>query len=555
MPIPQRRSRTGRPHRGPLVIEELESRLVPSALPRPTHVVVVIEENELNTRIIGAADAPYINSLAQQGALMTASSGVEHPSQPNYLDLFSGGNQGVNSDAFPNSINFPGVTLPFTTPNLGAELLKAGDTFASYSETLPAVGDDVTEVTPGSGYARKHNPTANWTDSTHQPLGNLASNVLPATVNQPFTNFPTDFTQLPTVSLVVPNLTDDMHDGTPAQADTWLQTNINSYVQWAKTHNSLLVVTWDETGIDPATHTYYPVNAIPTILVGPMVQPGSYGQPINHFNVLRTLEDMYGLPAAGASAGAAPITAVWQVTSTPGVFDPTTDTWYLRGSNGPGAPDAGKFAYGAPAWIPVVGDWDGNGTMTIGVVDPATETWYLRNSNSAGGPDFTPFRFGAPGWVPVVGDWTGSGHTGIGVVDPTTGTWYLRTEVSPGGADAGQFRYGAAGWIPVVGDWTGSGRSGIGMVDPATGTWYLRNEATAGAPDAGQFRYGAPGWKPVVGDWDGSGKDGIGVVDPNTGIWYLRNENSVGAPDAGQFAYGAPGWLPVIGEFKLSEAS
>jgi hypothetical protein len=504
--------------------------------------VVVIEENKTFDEIIGSASAPYINSLAQQGALMTASTAIEHPSQPNYLDLFSGANQGTaGTDARPSS-----PPPPFTTPNLGAELLAAGRSFVGYSESLPSVGFDGDAFTTNPAqnqYQRKHNPWTNWVNS---PVG---PNQLPASVNQPFSNFPTDFTQLPTVSIVVPNEQDDMHDGTIAQGDAWLQSNLDGYVQFAKSHNSLLVVTWDENdGVTSGNH-------IPTILVGPMVQPGAYSQAINHFSVLRTLEDMYGLPAAGASASATPITGIWQFNSTPGVFDPTTGTWYLRSSNSGGAPDAGKFAYGAPGWIPVVGDWDGDGTTTVGVIDPTTETWYLRNKNSAGGPDYAPFKFGAPGWVPVVGDWTGAGHTGIGVVDPATGTWYLRTEVGPGGADAGHFQYGAAGWKPVVGDWTGSGHAGIGVVDPTTGTWYLRNETSGGGADAGQFAFGAPGWLPVAGDWTSSGKSGIGVVDPTTGIWYLRNENSGGGPDAGQFAYGAPGWLPVIGEFKLSEGT
>jgi hypothetical protein len=63
-------------------------------------------------------------------------------------------------------------------------------------------------------------------------------------------------------------------------------------------------VTWDE---DDAT----PVNQIPTLFVGQMVQPGSYGQKITHFDVLRTLEDLYGLSYAGASATATPITNIW----------------------------------------------------------------------------------------------------------------------------------------------------------------------------------------------------------------------------------------------------
>jgi hypothetical protein len=503
--------------------------------------VVVIEENHSFSQIIGSADAPYINSLAQQGALMTASTGVEHPSQPNYLDLFSGSNQGTTgTDARPSN-----PPPPFTTPNLGAELQAAARSFVGYSESLPSVGfdgDSFTTVAGQNQYMRKHNPWANWVNS---PVG---ANQLPASVNQPFTSFPTDFSQLPTVGIVVPNEQNDMHDGTVAQGDTWLKNNLNGYAQWARSHNSLLVVTWDENDFSPG-------NQIPTILVGPMVQPGSYGQPINHFNVLRTLEDMYGLPAAGASATAAPITSIWQVNSNPGVFDPGTGTWYLRGSNGPGAPDAGKFAYGGKNWLPVVGDWDGNGTTTIGVVDPSTETWYLKNTNAAGAADYTPFKYGAPGWIPVAGDWTGSGHTGIGVVDLATGTWYLRTEVGAGAPDAGQFKYGAPGWKPVTGDWTGSGKTGIGVVDPATNTWYLRNEASAGAPDAGQFAYGAPGWLPVSGNWSGLGKDGVGVVDPATNTWYLRNEDSAGGPDAGQFAYGAPGWLPLVGDFKASEGS
>ena len=56
----------------------------------PDHVVIVIEENHSFSSIIGSSQAPFINSLAQQGALFTQSFGVEHPSQPNYLDLFSG---------------------------------------------------------------------------------------------------------------------------------------------------------------------------------------------------------------------------------------------------------------------------------------------------------------------------------------------------------------------------------------------------------------------------------------------------------------------------------
>jgi hypothetical protein len=234
---------------------------------------------------------------------------------------------------------------------------------------------------------------------------------------------------------------------------------------------------------------------------------------------------------------------------TAGVFDPGSGQWYLRSALSSGPANAGSFGYGGPGWLPVAGDWDGNGTTTIGVVEPSTMTWYLRNSNSAGAPDVTPFPYGAVGWIPVVGDWTGTGHSGIGVFDPTTGTWYLRDTASPGPPDH-TFVYGAPGWKPVTGDWSGEGHTGIGVFDPSTAIWFLRSSPTSGPPDIAPFAYGGAGWTPVVGDWNADGATTIGVIDPDTGTWYLRNSNDSGAPDLTPFAYGAPGWIPVAGKWE-----
>jgi hypothetical protein len=274
--------------------------------------------------------------------------------------------------------------------------------------------------------------------------------------------------------------------------------------------------------------------------------------------------DQRGLPRI--TGGAVDIGAFEYQGSTPptapatvATFDPGTGTWYLRNSTSPGAPDAGTFPYGGAGWIPVVGDWNGDGTTTIGVVDPSTMTWYLRNSNSAGAPDYVPFQYGLPGWIPVVGDWSYSGHTGIGVFDPKTGTWYLRNEDNAGGPDAGTFAYGAPGWLPVVGDWTGQGKTTVGVVNPngpgSTLQWFLRNSNSAGAPDIAPFAYGLSGWKPIAGDWTAQGRTTIGAVDPSTNIWYLRNSNTPGSPDITPFAYGAPGWTPVTGNWVKPAAT
>jgi len=249
------------------------------AIPTPAHVIVVMEENHGYSQIIGSPQAPYINSLASQGALFTNSHGITHPSQPNYLGLFSGSTQGITDDSCPHT---------FSAQSLESELLKAGKTFTGYSEGLPKVGSEVCTAGP---YARKHVP---WTDFSKDH----------ASDNQPFTSFPTDFSQLPTVAWVIPNLNDDMHDGTIQQGDSWLQTNLMSYVTWAQNNNGLLIVQFDE---DNGTVQ----NHIATIFVGPMVKPGKYSENINHYNVLRTVEDMYGLPHLGKTATAKPITNVW----------------------------------------------------------------------------------------------------------------------------------------------------------------------------------------------------------------------------------------------------
>jgi hypothetical protein len=277
-PIALRNRLASQPH-----VEELEARLVLS-LPVPDHVVLVIEENQSYSDIIGSPDAPYVNSLAQSGAVFTQSYGIEHPSQPNYLDLFSGSNQGVTDNTCPVG--------PFPTLNLGGELTAAGLSFAGYHEGLPNVGN--TDCYASNYYTRPSNPVPDFSD-------------VPASDNKPFDGyFPTDFTTLPRVALVVPNLVHDMHepDGSIAQGDAWLRTHLQSYIDWTYQHNSLFILTFDE-------DDYGGDNQIPTIFVGQMVQPGYYSETINHYSVLRTLEDMYGLPHAGHSADVHPIRDVW----------------------------------------------------------------------------------------------------------------------------------------------------------------------------------------------------------------------------------------------------
>ncbi len=252
-----------------------------ASTPEPAHTVIVIMENRSYGQVIGNPAAPFIDSLAQRGALFTNSHAVAHPSEPNYLALFSGSTQGVTDDSCPHS---------FSAPNLASGLLAAHDSFAGYAEGLPQTGSGV--CTAGE-YARKHVP---WTDFSN----------IPASVSMPFTAFPAgNFAQLPTVSFVIPDLCDDMHDCPVAAGDAWLKTHIGPYANWAMNHDSLLIVTWDENDGSPG-------NQIPTIFAGQQVKPGLYTDSITHYSVLRTVEDAYRLPHDGNAASAQPITSIWK---------------------------------------------------------------------------------------------------------------------------------------------------------------------------------------------------------------------------------------------------
>ncbi len=246
-----------------------------ASLPRPAHVIVLIEENKTLAQIDGAGSAPFINALVRRGALFTNAHGVTHPSLPNYIALFSG----LTSD---NGDGCPATGFSPEAPNLASELIAAHLTFGGYAEALPGTGSTVCAA---GTYARKHAP---WVAFTN----------LPASTGRPFRVLPA-YSHLPTVSFIVPDVDDDMHDGTIAQGDTWLKHHVEGLVGWAAAHDTLLILTWDE-GYDRD-------NTIPTILLGPMVRPGRYGKRIDHYNVLRTIEDMYGLAPTGAAARVAPL--------------------------------------------------------------------------------------------------------------------------------------------------------------------------------------------------------------------------------------------------------
>src|SRR4029077_9729388 len=251
----------------------------PSDVPTPAsrHVWLIMMENRADTSIIGRRDAPYLNSLiARYGASMNYRALV-HGSQPNYIALFSGGLQGVKGNEI--------VSIP--ARNIADQIEAAGKTWRLFAQNVPLncyTGSTATGGPDGTGtYARKHEPAISFSDIANSPsrCGNISN----------FTSFDpmaADF------EFIVPNLENDMHNGTTREGDAFLRGFVPPILAasaWKA--GSPLFITWDE---GKATGD----NRIVTLVIASTVPPGyQSSMPHNHYSLLRTIQELFGLPCLG----------------------------------------------------------------------------------------------------------------------------------------------------------------------------------------------------------------------------------------------------------------
>ena len=188
----------------------------------------------LYSDIIGKLRAPYMNTLAGQGALLTSSYAVTHPSEPNYMALFAGSTFGLSSDTCPVSEG--------STANLGFGVAR-GRRHVQGLLRGPALDRfDHLHVRQVRAQALAVDQLQQRADRRTRCRSRRSRRTTRACRR---------------LSFVIPNLKDDMHDGTITQADTWLNKNLSAYATWAQANNSLLIVTWDE-------DDYTESNQIPT---------------------------------------------------------------------------------------------------------------------------------------------------------------------------------------------------------------------------------------------------------------------------------------------------
>ncbi len=222
-------------------------------------------------------------------------------------------------------------------------------------------------------------------------------------------------------------------------------------------------------------------------------------------------------------------------------------TFFLRNTNTTGVADI-TFTFGSPGFLPVAGDWNGDGIDSIGVYDNTVGVFSLRDTNNSGAANYT-LTFGNPGDTPFAGKWElAQTHDGVGVFRPSNGILFLKNALTTGFSDYNMV-FGGAGDVGVGGDWDADGVDSIGIYRNSSKSWFLNNDQTSGINFAEiNFVYDTFGGTPVTGDWDGNVSTTVGFYNSTSTYFVLHNVNAVGGGDV--FAvYGVSGALPISGKW------
>jgi hypothetical protein len=273
--------------------------------PKLGPVFVVVMENTA-AKDIYEGPAPYLRGLMSRGAHATdyrdpLALGVL--SEPHYVWMEAGTNRFADAK-FCNDDDPSAGNSTASTDHLTAQMAAAMTpvTWRSYQEGLDPTTTGACPVSGAGHYAPKHDPFVFFQDVAGSPPSKAAE--VCGAHHRPFTQLPTDLAtgELAEYSFVTPDLCHDMHDqctnaGRIATGDAWLKDNLAPVLDYVDTHDGLLFVAWDEGG--PSSKT------MPFFAFGPSVVPGkASGVTLTHSSLLRTLDEMFGLPVLPTVAGA-----------------------------------------------------------------------------------------------------------------------------------------------------------------------------------------------------------------------------------------------------------
>ncbi|WP_308465569.1 alkaline phosphatase family protein [Rathayibacter soli] len=357
-------------------VGEPASSVQQSANPQSTvrhlnHVFIIMEENHAADGTIGDAKSmPFLNSLADTYNVATTYYGVTHTSEPNYIAATSGSNWGVNNDnGWEAGSTENGVALPanqYDHTNIVDQLEANHIPWAAYMDSMPSAGY-LPDKSPDGLYVSKHNPFILYQDVRLDPA--RTANI------KPYTDMASDLNgkNVPKYVWISPNLCNDMHGGiystipghpeTPcpysdaigdpldqalkAKADSFLKTAVQTIMSSkAWTGNSVIFVTADENDFDAANASIGQYASAagccdsPLLPAGdPEISPnwpgGVYGgglvpmivisrngpthvsdpTPYNHYSMLSTIEQGFGLSTLGFASDAAQVQPMWPLIS------------------------------------------------------------------------------------------------------------------------------------------------------------------------------------------------------------------------------------------------
>ena len=238
------------------------------------HVIWILFENKLYSKIIGSSSAPYINGVAKKCGLATNYYAVGHPSLPDYIALTSGSTQGITDDSGPSSHRLTAASI----------FSQLGSGWRSLDESMPGN----CYLSNSGQYLVRHNPAAYYTNirtvcnSRDVPLGTTPD------ISARFT-------------FVTPNACNDMHNCSISTGDKWLSTflpkilNSSTYAAGS----TAVFVTWDESDSSSS-------NRVPTLVISPRTAVGALSSTtFNHYSLLRTTESMLGLGCLAKACNAA----------------------------------------------------------------------------------------------------------------------------------------------------------------------------------------------------------------------------------------------------------
>jgi hypothetical protein len=502
-------------------------------VPRYDHVFLLIEENHGFGQIIGNPAAPQLNALAQGYGLATRYFGTSDPSEPNYVAMLGGSDFGITSD---DPYFFPANTVH--APSLMSQLERAGLTWKGYFQGLPYAGyrgycfPAKCNGIPDSDtqYVAKHNGIVNFANMrSPTELANLT----------PYAQLAADLRsgQVPNLSYIVPDECHDMHGAPPWCVDSTLQftpddnwlvstgdafvgqtvSEITSAPVWSQGRNAI-VVTFDE-GSGAGTG-----GRVATIVIA---NHGPHGlrdhATYNHYSLLATLQQAFGLGCLLQSCAAATMSPLFQAggpLNTPQPAPPAT-TGEPAGPESvspTGAPVPGPTVASActPGWQQVASPGLGHLDNNLAAVSAASanEAWAVGNYYNRADPSV---------FVNLGEHWDGTRWTAYPLpnVGPHENTLFGVSDLPHQQAWAvGYFVDGSHVQRTLVEQWDGTAWQVVESPSPgAIGSILYGVDALApddvwavgGQQDASEI------WHPLAIHWDGKRWSVVPTPDPNGG--------------------------------------